>query len=92
MQDLIFAAQSRRTIARWQAAYDQHGESRLALLRVAYTEQDDEVAGKALDFSGSTIEQRWAAGRAAGRRIAARIQAGAVAIGAPGLNVVDLEG
>ena len=90
MQDLIFAAQSRRTIARWQAAYAGRGDTRMSLVRVAYTEQQDEVAGKALDFSGSTIEQRWAAGRAAGMRVVAGIQAGTVSIGATGLNVVEL--
>ncbi|WP_169833118.1 patatin-like phospholipase family protein [Sphingomonas panacis] len=90
MQDLIFAAQSRRTIARWQAAYAARSDTRMSLVRVAYTEQQDEVAGKALDFSGSTIEQRWAAGQAAGMRVAAGVRAGTVAIGATGLNVVEL--
>jgi len=90
MQDLLFAAQSRRTIARWQAAYVGRSDARLALVRLAYTEQQDEVAGKALDFSGSTIEQRWAAGRASGLRVAAGVKAGTLSVGATGLNVVDL--
>ena len=88
MQDLMFAAQSRRTIARWRAAYAGRTDRQVSLVRVPYTEQQDEVAGKALDFSARTIEQRWAAGLAAGRRVVARLQAGRLSIGVPGLTVV----
>lgn len=72
-QDLIFAAQSRRSIARWQADYAGRDDASVTLLRVAYAEQDDEVAGKAFDFSAPTIEQRWAAGYRAGLRAIERI-------------------
>ncbi|WP_076073123.1 patatin-like phospholipase family protein [Sphingomonas montana] len=89
MQDLLFAAQSRRTIARWQAAHAGRDDVRLSLLRLAYTEQGAEVAGKALDFSGPTIERRWQAGHQAGMRAAARVAAGELGIGAVGLNVVE---
>lgn len=88
MQDLIFAAQSRRTIDRWQAAYAGREDIQLSLVRVAYTEQDNEVAGKALDFSALTIEARWAAGHTAGMHVVGRIKAGSLSIGAAGLNVV----
>jgi len=58
-------------------------------VRVAYTEQDNEVAGKALDFSASTIEARWAAGHTAGMHVVGRIKAGSLSIGTTGLNVVE---
>jgi hypothetical protein len=37
LQDLVFASQSRRTIARWQAEYAQRDDVRMSLLRLAYT-------------------------------------------------------
>ena len=91
MQDLIFAAQSRRTIARWQAAHAGRKDVRVSLVRLAYTEQQDEVAGKALDFSGATIERRWSAGHRAGLRAAQRLAAGSLSIGEPGLTVIDCD-
>ena len=92
LQDLIFAAQSRRTMGRWQAAHADRRDFALSLVRLAHTEQDDEVAGKALDFSAVTIEQRWSAGRRAGMLVVAGIEAGALSIAVPGLNVVDIAG
>jgi len=90
MQDLIFAAQSRRSIARWRSAYADRKDVRISLVRIAYTEQEAEVAGKALDFSGPTIEQRWLAGYESALGIIQRIRMGALGIGRRGLNVVDL--
>lgn len=86
-QDLIFAAQSRRSIARWQAAYAGREDVSVALLRCAYTDQADEIAGKAFDFSGPTIERRWASGHRAGLAMIERL--GSLAIGAPGLTAYD---
>ena len=88
MQDLIFAAQSRRTVARWQAEHADRADIRLSLVRLAYTDQSQEVAGKALDFSPQTIEERWAAGRLAGMSVVARIKAKSLSIGHTGLNVI----
>ncbi|RZL85768.1 MAG: patatin-like phospholipase family protein [Sphingomonas sp.] len=92
MQDLIFAAQSRRTIERWEAVHAGREDFALSLVRLAYTEQDDEVAGKALDFSGPTVAQRWSAGRRAGMVIVDGVEAGSLSIGVPGFNVVKPEG
>ena len=64
MQDLISAAQSRRAISRWQAYYADHQDASIVLARLSYTDQAREVAGKAMDFSGATIQQRWDAGYA----------------------------
>ncbi len=89
MQDLIFAAQSRRTIERWQTAHAGRKDFALALLRLPYTDQADEVAGKALDFSGKTIEQRWTAGRRAGMSVIAAIERGTLPIGIAGLQVAN---
>ncbi|NTS66316.1 patatin-like phospholipase family protein [Sphingomonas sp. HHU CXW] len=86
MQDLMFAAQSRRSIARWQAAYEGRTDRRVTLVRIPYADQGDEIAGKALDFSGPTIAKRWSAGHRAGVRLVDAINAGAIAVGAVGLN------
>ena len=54
---------TRRTMERWQTVHA--GEPRqisMTLARIAYDDQADEVAGKAMDFSGPTIERRWNAG------------------------------
>ena len=92
MQDLIFAAQSRRTIERWQAAHAGREDFALSLFRLAYTEQADEVAGKALVFSGPTIEQRWSAGHRAGMLAVEGVNAGSLSIGVPGFNIVAVDG
>lgn len=89
MQDLVFAAQSRRTIARWQAVHAGREDIAVTLAPVVYSDQELEVAGKALDFSGPTIAKRWAAGRAAGEAVIARLTAGSLPIGRPGLHVIE---
>lgn len=89
MQDLVFAIQSRRTLSRWQAAHAERSDIKLTVIRLAYTAQDDEVAGKAFDFSGPTIKHRWAAGYEAAANILARITAGALPVNRAGLNIVE---
>jgi NTE family protein len=88
MQDLMFAAQSKRSVARWQQQYEAREDRAVSLIRLEYTQQDGEVAGKALDFSGPTVERRWAAGHAAGMRVIDRHKHGALEIGAVGLSLV----
>jgi len=88
MQDLIFAAQSRRSIERWREEYEGRKDRAISLIRLAYTQQDDEVAGKALDFSGPTVDRRWAAGHAAGMRVIDKQKQEALEIGAVGLSLV----
>lgn len=87
MQDLIFAAQSRRTIARWQAAYAGRDDVQVTLLRLSYSDQQDEVAGKALDFSGPTVAQRWFSGHHAGNAVAAGLATGSFGFDEAGLSV-----
>lgn len=87
MQDLIFAAQSRRTIARWQAAYAGRDDVQVTLLRLPYSDQQGEVAGKALDFSGPTVAQRWLGGHRAGVAVAAGLAAGSFGFDETGLSV-----
>lgn len=91
MQNLIFAAQSRRTIEHWQTVHADRDDIALSLVQLAYTEQEDEVAGKAFDFSGPTVEQRWSAGYAKAMRVVAAIEAGAFEVGRPGLNVRNFD-
>lgn len=88
MQDLIFAAQSRRSIDRWKVLHAGREEVRISLIRLAYAEQAVEVAGKALDFSGPTVAQRWAAGHAAGLKVVARIEEGTMPIDLPGVSLI----
>ncbi len=86
MQDLTFAAQSSRSIARWQAVYAGRDDHRVALARLPYAEQRDEVAGKALDFSGPTLARRWTAGHRAGMRLLEALEDGSITIDVPGLT------
>jgi len=90
MQDLIFAAQSRRSIERWRDAYVGREDIHLSLLRLSYTDQDEEVAGKALDFSAPTIEQRWSAGYRAGMLAVQGVQTETISVGMAGFNVLQL--
>lgn len=66
MQDILFAAQSRRAIAAWQAIFDARvsaGDRRsVVLLHLAYSDHRHEVSGKAFDFSPRSAQMRWAAG------------------------------
>lgn len=90
MQDLSFAAQSRRTIARWTSDYAARpiqDRPSVTLSRLAYTRQEGEVAGKALDFSPRSLRQRWIAGREDGKRFLERLHAGEISIGKPGLSL-----
>lgn len=67
-QDLMFAIQSRRTIAAWQAIFDQRvatGSARsVTLVHLAYADPVLEVSGKAFDFSPASSGARWRAGAA----------------------------
>ncbi len=91
MQDLMFATQSRRAIAAWQAIFDARaaaGEAAsVTLLHLAYIDQAREVSGKAFDFSSESVAARWAAGKsdmAAALDVLAGDQIGG---GRPGLSV-----
>jgi NTE family protein len=88
MQDLIFAAQTRRSIDAWAEVYRLHGARARAvtLARLAFTNQSREVAGKAFDFSPETAAERWAAGAASMTAFLDRLDAGEIRIGSPGLR------
>lgn len=68
MQDLMFAAQSRRSLTRWRESYAEHGEPGILFAKLTYATQEHEVVGKALDFSVATVDARWRAGRAEASR------------------------
>jgi NTE family protein len=87
MQDIIFAAQSRRSLARWQEAYADRTDVSITFLRLAYNDQEREVAGKAMDFSGPTIRERWSAGFAATKTIITHLESGSLRTGLPGLSI-----
>src|SRR3546814_9865208 len=63
----MFATQSRRALAAWQALFDVRGDraATVTVLRLAYADQAKEVAGKAFDFSSQSAEARWRAGHEA---------------------------
>ena len=92
MQNLTFAAQSRRSLERWQATFDARASAgadlpSITLVKLAYSDQEQEVAGKAMDFSPESVRQRWAAGLADGSRLVERLKSGEIALGRPGLSV-----
>lgn len=91
-QNLIFACQSRRTIARWQEVYATsaaHREQPVTLVRLAYADQHREVAGKAMDFSPESVRYRWDAGYRDGIELAASLTSGAVTVSGEGLTIVQ---
>ena len=89
MQDLIFSAQSRRSLARWVAVHHENEGICVALVRLDYTDQSEEVAGKAMDFSALTIARRWDAGYRCGLALVRRVADRSLPIGVPGLNIVS---
>jgi NTE family protein len=92
MQDLTFAAQSARTIARWTAVFaaeratDRTARS-VTLVTAVYADQRAEVAGKAMDFSPASVRHRWDHGLADGRALIDGLRSGRVPVGRPGLHV-----
>lgn len=87
-QDLIFAAQSRRSIASWKAILDQRADRAVTLVHLQYADQAAEVAGKAFDFSPETAHLRWIAGERDMGAVLASIDAGEIAPDAAGLTIV----
>jgi NTE family protein len=92
-QDLMFAAQSRRIIAAWQALFaarEQAGDPvpAITLVHISYADQSREVAGKAFDFSPGTVRQRWDSGRQAMELALDHLVNGRMPVGRPGLHVV----
>lgn len=89
-QDLTFASQTRRTIARWQAQYATdpayHGCS-VTLAQLLYADQHREVAGKAMDFSPASVRQRWEHGLRDGADLVRRLADGKLPIGGEGLQL-----
>jgi NTE family protein len=96
MQDLNFATQSRRAIAAWQAIFEARARTgdaaSVTILHLAYWDQAMEVSGKAFDFSPETAARRWKSGHADVSAALAELDAGAIAIGAPGLSVYTRTG
>ena len=68
VNDLVFASAPRRTIAALEREYALQQEMRpdgpeATLLHLAYRAGADELAAKSFDYSPSSIQDRWAAGR-----------------------------
>jgi NTE family protein len=96
MQDLVFAAQSRRTVAAWQAIFDARARHDLTpsvtILHIAFADQSREVSGKTFDFSPRSAAARWQAGREDLGSALAELRGGNVPVGQPGLGVHVLNG
>ncbi|MDP9086098.1 MAG: patatin-like phospholipase family protein, partial [Pseudomonadota bacterium] len=90
-QDLMFAAQSRRSLATWQTIMDARAAAgdpaAVTLIHLQYADQMDEVAGKAFDFSPETVRRRWEAGARDMAVILDRLEAGTIAFGRAGLTI-----
>lgn len=92
-QDLMFAIQSRRSIARWQERFatdSDYRERSVTLVHLTYGDQQPEVAGKSMDFSTRSVRRRWDAGHRDGEELIARLRAGAVPLRGRGLCVVRM--
>jgi NTE family protein len=89
MQDLIFAAQSRRAIARWRDAYAGRDDISISMICLTYESQEREVAGKAMDFSGPTVRERWSAGYLSANKAIRKITDGTLKIGSIGFNIFN---
>jgi NTE family protein len=96
MQDLMFATQSRRAIAAWQAIYGERvragSPAQVTLLHIAYSGEGREVSGKAFDFSPESAAARWRSGYQDVTRALAALPAGELGVRAPGLSVFTLSG
>lgn len=101
MQDLMFATQSRRAIAAWQAIFDARagagaGDARsVTLLHIAYSDHRREVSGKAFDFSPASARMRWDAGHADVSAALAAVPLDEASSAPPGLHVfskIDRDG
>jgi NTE family protein len=91
-QDLIFSSQARRAIIRWQDHYAHstaHRAHPVTLVRLAYADQQREVAGKAMDFSPASVRHRWDAGYRDAVDLAGRLASGAITVQGEGLTVVE---
>lgn len=62
--DLIFASQSRHALRELMLSQPASPSGGAAIIHLAYGGEDQEIGGKSLDFSRSSIRQRWAAGKA----------------------------
>jgi NTE family protein len=96
MQDLLFATQSRRALAAWQAIFDERVHRGTAgsvtILHIAYTDQRSEVSGKAFDFSAQSAAARWRSGRTDVANALSDLESGRIEIGEPGLTVYTANG
>jgi NTE family protein len=90
MQDIVFAAQGRRALEKWQRLYALEGRQ-AAVIHLPYGQQEREVVGKAFDFSPESVRERWDAGRTGMARVLERLAAGAIPMDGPGLTWVRAE-
>lgn len=94
MQDLVFAAQSRRTMEHWKRRYEADSQKDgslppVTLVRLSYTDQGAEVAGRAMDFSSESVQRRRGAGLKDGQALVSRLKAGDIRTGLSGLAIAD---
>ena len=90
----MFATQSRRAIAAWQAIFDERarhgGAPSVTLLHLAYSDHAREVSGKAFDFSPQSVAARWQAGYADLGVVLDALPSAEPLVGHPGLRAYQL--
>lgn len=93
-QDLLFATQSRRAIAAWQAIFRERkpvsNSPSVTILHLAYSDHSREVSGKAFDYSPESASVRWEAGYLDLSAALDGLEAQMEEIGQAGLNVLAL--
>ncbi|KQT44612.1 hypothetical protein ASG43_14945 [Aureimonas sp. Leaf454] len=87
MQDLMFAAQSRRSLTRWREAYAGYAGPGITFVQLTYTAQEDEILGKALDFSAATVEARTRTGHSQAARLLRSMECGDLSLRTAGFSV-----
>lgn len=87
MQDLVFAAQSRRSLTRWREAYAAYDGPGITFAKLTYAAQEEEILGKALDFSAATVEARWSKGREQAGTLLEVIRRGQLQLRETGLSI-----
>lgn len=90
MPSTMRSVQSRRTITRWQERYAEAEGQPVTLACLTYSDQQPEVAGKAMDFSPTSVRFRWDAGYRDGKKLVALLRSSTISVGGRGLQVHHL--
>lgn len=85
--DLLLASQTRHAVARWAEQYAKDDAPPVTLVHLIYASQDDEAAGKILDYSLAALASRWARGLADAGNVLDRLVTGEIPLAERGLLI-----